>query len=108
MQENGQTYYQWGFTVNVDGQVYWTSVWVTGPNANNAASYDQVAAAVTDLLESDDPEQGVDGIAQGDDQNDGPGDYGDYGDYGGGQDFGDDDGGDGALAGGGDGFGDSA
>jgi len=66
MVENGIQYYEWGFTVNVDGQVYWTGVWVSGPNANNPDLLGQVEAAVIDLLESDDPEQGLDGIAQGD------------------------------------------
>jgi hypothetical protein len=99
MVENGLTYYLWGFTVNIDGQVYWCGVWVSGPNANNPDSYSQVAEAVVEGLESDDPEQGYDGIAQADDT-------GDWGVDGPLDDFGDDDG---ALAGlGGDSYGDSA
>ncbi|HTY31242.1 hypothetical protein [Mycobacterium sp.] len=66
MVENGDTYYLWGFTVNVDGQVYWTGVWVTGPGSNDPGSLSRVEAAVVDLLESEDPEQGLDGIAESD------------------------------------------
>jgi hypothetical protein len=100
MVENGLTYYGWGFTVNIDGQVSYCGAWVTGPNANNPNSYDQVAAMLVQLLESDDPETGYDGIAEADDT-------GDYA----GDDVvpGDDDSGDSAVASlGGDDFGDSA
>jgi hypothetical protein len=70
MVENGVQYYEWGFTVNIDGQVYWSGVWVSGPNANNPDFYSTVAAALVDVLESDDPEQGYDGIAAADETGD--------------------------------------
>lgn len=65
MVENGVTYYLWGFTVNVDGQVYWSGIWAYGANANNPDSYNTVAAALVESLENDDPDQGAGGIADG-------------------------------------------
>ena len=128
MTESGLQYYEWGFLVNVDGQVYWSGVWVSGSQANDPNFIGTVEEALQELLENDDPGQGLEGIAEADPAGDdygGPsdygdpggygdygdgalaGDYGDYGDYGDFGDFGDDGGG--MLAGGDGGeFGDSA
>ena len=100
----GITFYQWGWLVTVDGQVWVYTDWV---DTNNPADEPALEDNVIDQIENSLVSGDLGGVAQ----NDQPGDYGgeqydgygDYGDYG---DFGDD----GALADGGgdDGGGESA
>jgi hypothetical protein len=65
MEEDGVTYYEWSFTVEVDGQVGTFSFWAYGANANNPDAYNEAAQTVLDYLESN-PDEGLGGISQND------------------------------------------
>ena len=71
MTQNGTQYWAWEFTVNVDGQVYVVGIWVSAAHGgDNPAAYQDIADHVQELLESDDPDEGLGGISQADSDDD--------------------------------------